>query len=278
MSQDLLFAREGKVATITLNRPDRLNAFSVSMIEGWLAALEEVRRDPAIHVAVVTGAGRAFCSGGDVKAMASGTGFMAGQGEEAATPEGIKASLWGSIQRIPLLLESIDKPVIAAVNGDAMGAGCDMALMCDLRYASDRARFAESYIRVGLVPGDGGAYLLPRLVGLPRALEMLWTGDPIDAREAERVGLVNRVVPHEELMPATMEMAERLARGPQMAMRVIKRAAYQGLTSNLRTALGGISSHMAVISQTEDYKEGVRAVLERRAPVFGERARGQEGE
>jgi enoyl-CoA hydratase/carnithine racemase len=268
LSEDLLFTRSGKVATITLNRPDRLNAFSVAMIEAWLAALEEVHRDPDIHVLLVTGAGRAFCAGGDVKAMASGTGFLAGQGEEAATPLGVKASLWGLIQRIPLTLETLDKPVIAAVNGDAMGAGCDMALMCDLRFASDRARFGESYVRVGLVPGDGGAYFLPRLVGVPKALEMLWTGEMIDAREAERIGLVNRVVPHDDLMATGMEMAERLARGPQMAIRAIKRAVYQGLTSNLRTALDSISSQMALIAQTEDYHEGVRAVLERRPPAF----------
>ncbi len=268
MSEDLLFSRTGTVATITLNRPDRLNAFSVGMIDDWVAALEEVRRTKDIHVLVLTGAGRAFCAGGDVKAMASGTGFMSGQTEDAATPLGVKASLWEHVQRIPLTLQTIDKPVIAAVNGDAFGAGCDMALMCDLRFASDRARFAESYVRVGLVPGDGGAYFLPRLVGVARALEMLWTGDVIDAFQAERIGLVNRVVPHDELMGATMEMAERLARGPQLAIRLMKRAVYQGLSTDLRTALDTISSHMALVTQTEDYREGVRAVLERRAPSF----------
>lgn len=268
MSEDLLFTRVGKVATITLNRPDRLNAFSVDMIRSWLEAVKEFGADPGINVLVVTGAGRAFCAGGDVKAMAAGHGFVHGQTEEGSTPLGIKAGLWGMIQQIPLTLETIDKPVIALVNGDAMGAGCDMALMCDLRFASDKARFGESYVRVGLVPGDGGAYFLPRLIGVPRALEMLWTGKIIDAQEAERIGLVNRVFPHEELMSAGMEFAEQLARGPQMAIRIIKRAVYQGLSSNLRTSLDSISSHMAIIGQTKDHQEGVRAILERRAPSF----------
>lgn len=268
MSEDLLFSRIGRVATITLNRPDRLNAFSVSMIEGWLEALQQFRRDPDLNVLVLTGAGRAFSAGGDVKMMAAGKGFLAGQNEEAATPAGIKEGLWGLVQQIPLALETIDKPVIAAVNGDAMGAGCDMALACDLRFASDRARFSESYIRVGIIPGDGGAYFLPRLVGLPRALELMWTGRMVDAREAERIGLVNRVVAHDDLLPATMEFAEQLARGPQLAIRMTKRAVYQGLSSTLQASLDTVSSHMAVVIHTDDHREGVRAVVERRAPSF----------
>ncbi len=194
----LIFSVKDHVATITLNRPESLNAFSVPMIRAWIAALEECRDRDDVRVIVVTGAGRAFCAGGDVRAMEQRRGFLA-QGEAEldtySTPLAVKDSLWKLIQRIPLTLESIDKPVIAAINGDAVGAGLDMALMCDLRLAAEGARLSEGYVRVGIVPGDGAAYFLPRLVGPAKALELLLTGDRVTAREAERIGLINKVVP-----------------------------------------------------------------------------------
>jgi 2-(1,2-epoxy-1,2-dihydrophenyl)acetyl-CoA isomerase len=143
-----------------------------------------------------------------------------------------------------------------------------MALMCDLRFAAEGARFSEAYVKVGLIPGDGGTYFLPRLVGPARALELLWTGDFVDAREAERIGLVNRVVPPDQLMPTTYEFAGRLASGPTVAIRTIKRAVYQGLRTDLRAHLDLISSHMAFIRQTEDHREGARAFVEKRPPQF----------
>jgi 2-(1,2-epoxy-1,2-dihydrophenyl)acetyl-CoA isomerase len=257
-TEELLYALDSGIATITLNRPDKLNAFTVTMIDKWAGALAEAQRDPAVHVVIVTGAGRAFCAGGDVGQM--------GQREQTGLSH--KAYLWEHIHRIPLMLDAMDKPVIAMINGVATGAGLDMALMCDLRIASDQARFAESYVKVGLVPGDGGAYYLPRLVGLDRALELLWTGDVIGAQEAERLGLVTRVVPAAELGAYTYALARRIADGPPIAIRMTKRAVHQCLRADIRTALDLISSHIALAMQSEDHREGVRAFLEKRAPRF----------
>jgi 2-(1,2-epoxy-1,2-dihydrophenyl)acetyl-CoA isomerase len=173
-----------------------------------------------------------------------------------------------SVHRIPLTLSTLDKPVLAAVNGSATGAGMDMALMCDLRFASAKARFSASYVKMGLVPGDGGAWYLPRLVGVAKALELLWSGDFIEAQEAERLGIVNRVLPEEELVAFTLEFARKLARGPQTAIQLIKRAVYEGLTLDLRTSLDLISSHMAVVTATPDHHEAVQAFLEKRQPRF----------
>ncbi|HBV98503.1 MAG: enoyl-CoA hydratase [Peptococcaceae bacterium BICA1-7] len=269
--RDLVYEKKNYIATITLNRPEKLNAFSVSMLNGWVEALKDAQSDDHVRVIVITGAGRAFCAGGDVGAMKKGEGFFS---EQDFPPLGTnntyhkKKSLWELIHRVPLTLENIDKPVICAVNGDAIGAGCDMALMCDLRVAAESARFSEGYVKLGLVPGDGGAFLLPRLIGLPRALELLWTGDLISAPEALQMGLVNRVAPGEKLLEETYRLAEKIAQGPPLAIRMIKRAVYQGLKSDFKTSLDLISSHMAIITETEDHREGVNALLEKRKPVF----------
>jgi enoyl-CoA hydratase/carnithine racemase len=267
----LLYEKNNYIATITLNRPEKLNTFSVNMINGWVEALKDAQRDDGVRVIVVTGAGRAFCAGGDVNAMKKGEGFFP---EEDFPPAGDnnafhkKKNLWELIHQVPLTLENMDKPVICAVNGDAVGAGCDMALMCDLRIAAESARFSEGYVKLGLVPGDGGAFLLPRLIGLPRALELLWTGDRISAREAWQMGMVNRVVPGEKLLEETYRLAGQIAEGPPLAVRMIKRAVYQGLKSDLKTSLDLISSHMAIITETRDHREGVNALLEKRKPDF----------
>jgi 2-(1,2-epoxy-1,2-dihydrophenyl)acetyl-CoA isomerase len=257
MSVLLYDVRDG-IATITLNRPERRNAFTLEMIDLWVAALRDARANDAVRVVVVTGAGQAFCSGGDVGGMA-----------EAGEATALEHKQWLElVHRVPLALDDLDKPVIAALNGPAVGAGLDMALMCDLRFAAEGAKLSEGYVKVGLIPGDGGTYFLPRLVGVARALELLWSGDFVDAREAERIGLVNRVVPAERLMPTVYEFAGRLAAGPTVAIRTIKRAVYQGLRMDLRTHLDLISSHMGFIRQTEDHREGSRAFVEKRRPEF----------
>lgn len=247
-----------RIATITLNRPEKLNAFTPAMIEAWAEALRRAQQDDAVHVVVVTGAGRAFCAGGDVGRM----------GETGATALELKNELWERVHRIPKTLEAMDKPVIAMVNGLAVGAGMGMALMCDLRIASEEARFATGYVGVGLVPGDGDTFFLPRLVGPAKALELFWTGAFIDAAEALRLGIVNRVVPAAELGPATYELARRIAEGPQVAIRMIKRLVYQSARLDLATHLDLVSSHMAVVRQTRDHAEGVAAFREKRAPRF----------
>src|SRR5271154_2930777 len=212
-SQDLRFEISDRIATITLNRPERMNAFTFEMIDAWAAALIECRRNDDVRVVIVTGAGKAFCSGGDINSMGD---------RLAGTPDKRKNELWQRIQRIPLPYEDLDKPVLVAVNGVATGAGMDLALMGDIRYAAQSARFAETYVKVGLVPGAGGAHFLPRHVGVAKALELFWTADFVDAREAERLGIVNKVLPDDELMPFVRSVAARIAAAPQQSVRMIK--------------------------------------------------------
>ena len=255
MTGQLKFSVDDGIARITLDRPERMNAFTFEMIDAWRAAIEECRRDDAVKVVIVTGAGSAFCSGGDIVEMGD---------RLEQTPEQRKAELFDRIERIPLALEDLDKPVIAAVNGVATGAGMDMALMCDLRYAAQGARFAETYVNVGLVPGAGGAHFLPRLVGVPKALELFWTGDFIDADEAMRIGIVNKVFPDAELMTQVEKIARKIAKAPPLTLRMVKRAIYQGMRNDLRTNLDLISSHYAVITATERHKEAVRSFIAKR--------------
>jgi len=179
-----------------------------------------------------------------------------------------KNQLWEHIHRIPKTLEAVDKPVIAMVNGLAVGAGMGMCLMCDMRIAAEDARFSTGYVRVGLVPGDGDTYFLPRLVGTAKALELLWTADFVEAPEALRVGIVNRVVPAGELRDATYAFARQVADGPQVPIRMIKRLVYQSMRLDLRTHLDLVSSHMAVVRRTADHAEGVAAFKEKRPPKF----------
>lgn len=255
---DLLYEVKDKIATITLNRPDKLNAFTGPMIDAWARALAEAQADDDVNVVVVTGSGRAFCAGGDVGRMKEGK----------PTPLENKNQLWENIHRVPRTLEAMDKPVIAMVNGLAVGAGMGMCLMCDVRIASEEARFSTGYVRVGLVPGDGDTYFLPRLVGAAKALELLWTADFVDAQEALRLGIVNRVVPAGDLAQQTRAFAAQIAGGPQVPIRMIKRLVYQSLRLDLRTHLDLVSSHMAVVRETADHAEGVAAFKEKRTPKF----------
>ncbi len=249
---------ENSVATLTLNRPEAKNAFSPEMITLWREYLEKAKEDDGIRVIVVTGKGDTFCSGGDIKDMAEGK----------LRSWDMKRFLWDGVHRIVLTLEDLDKPVIAAINGAAIGAGMDMAIMCDLRVCSDRAKLSESYIMMGLVPGDGGAYFLPRLVGTSKALELLLTADTLGAEEALRLGIVNRVVPHDHLMEETMKLAEKIANKPPLALRMMKRAVYQAQSSTLRGHLDYISSQLSLLSETQDHIEAAEAFLEKRKPHF----------
>jgi enoyl-CoA hydratase/carnithine racemase len=255
---ELLYEVKDKIATITLNRPDKLNAFTGGMLDGWVKGLETAQADPNVNVVIVTGSGRAFCSGGDVGRM----------GDAVPTALDHKNGLWEGVHRIPRQLEAMDKPVIAMVNGLAVGAGMGMCLMCDVRFAADDARFSTGYVRVGLVPGDGDTFFLPRLVGPAKALELLWTADFIEAGDALRLGIVNRVVPAAELRDVTYAFARQVADGPQVPIRMIKRLVYQSLKLDLRTHLDLVSSHMSIVRQTDDHKEGVTAFKEKRPAKF----------
>jgi enoyl-CoA hydratase/carnithine racemase len=251
---DLEYTVADGIGTILLNRPYRKNAFTAEMIDQWARILVEARTDPDVRVIVLTGAGDAFCSGVDLSSMNG----------ERPSPLQRKEHLTDHIHRIPYALEDLDKPVIAAINGVAVGAGMDMALMCDMRIIARSARLSEGYIRVGLVPGDGGCYYLPRLVGQAKALELLLTGDFIDAEEAARLGIANHVVDDDDLPAATTRLARKLADAPPVAVRTIKRAVYQSARADLRTALDLISSHMSVVTSTQDSAEALAAFREKR--------------
>jgi enoyl-CoA hydratase/carnithine racemase len=253
---DLEYTVTDGIATIRLNRPDRKNAFTMAMIDQWAQALLDGQADDDVRVIVVTGAGGAFCSGVDL------TEF---KGEPRA-PLAEKEILRQRVHRVALTLEQVDKPVLAAVDGVAVGAGMDMALLCDLRFGSPSTRFSEGYIKVGLVPGDGGCWLLPRIVGTSTALRLLWTGDFVGAEDALRIGLLDEVAP--DALEAAYTFARRLVAQPPVSVRMIKRATRQGARHDLPTALDLISSHMAVVASTDDSKEAYAAFLERRPATF----------
>jgi len=262
MTDKLKFEVKDKVAVITLNNPEKLNAFNIEMLEAWHDRLEECRTREDVYVIVVTGAGRGFCSGGD-------TGKM-GEGNQP-TPREIKSGLWDRIQRIPMKLAEIDKPVIAAVNGAAVGAGMDMALHCDIRFAAESAKFAETYAKVGLVPGNGAAYFLPRIVGVPKALELLWSADFLSAQQALEIGLVNKVFPDDVFMEKTLEWARMVAGQAPISVRFIKRTLYASLNIDLRTSLDMVSSHMTIARSSEDHVEAIAAFREKRKANFNNR-------
>jgi enoyl-CoA hydratase/carnithine racemase len=259
MSDLLKYDIADGVATITLNRPEKLNAFTGEMLEKWLLSLEDARTNPEVRVIVMTGTGRAFTTGGDVD------GFSASAKQTAA---GIRKHLVDGVQRLPRKLAEIDKPVIAALNGFAAGGGLDIALACDIRFAAESARFAETYAKMGLIPGAGGAYLLPRIVGTAKALEMFWSSDWVEAREAERIGLVNKVFPDAELMDGTYAFARKVAAGAPLAVQTIKRLVRQGLDTDLGTALDFAASNMPIIRTSEDHREALAAFKEKRSPHF----------
>jgi 2-(1,2-epoxy-1,2-dihydrophenyl)acetyl-CoA isomerase len=259
MSDLLKYDIADGVATITLNRPEKLNAFTGEMLEKWMLSLEDARINPEVRVIVMTGTGRAFTTGGDVE------GFSASANQTAA---GIRKHLVEGIQRLPRKLAEIDKPVIAALNGFATGGGLDIALACDIRFAAESARFAETYAKMGLIPGAGGAWLLPRIVGTAKALELFWSCDWVEAREAERIGLVNKVFPDAELMEGAYAFARKVADGAPLAVQTIKRVVRLGLDKDLGTALDIVASSMPIVRTSEDHQEALAAFKEKRAPRF----------
>ena len=259
MSDLLKLEIDQGVATITLNRPDKLNAFTGEMMEDWLAALENCRTNPDVRAIVITATGRAFTTGGDLESFGASAN---------RTPKDIRNHLIGGSQRLIRKIAEIDKPVLAALNGFATGGGLDIALACDIRFAAESARFAETYAKMGLIPGMGGAYLLPRIVGVAKALELFWSCDWVDAREAERIGLVNKVLPDAELMEATLAFARKVADGAPLAVQTIKRLVRTGLDQDLTTALDMVASEMTVVRSSEDHKEALAAFKEKRAPRF----------
>jgi enoyl-CoA hydratase/carnithine racemase len=259
MSDLLKFEIADGIATITLNRPEKMNAFTGEMMEDWIAALESCRTNAEVRAIVMTGTGRAFTTGGDIE------GFGA---SASRTPQGIRDHLVSGSQRLIRKIAEIDKPVIAALNGFATGGGLDIALACDIRFAAQSARFAETYAKMGLIPGMGGAYLLPRIVGVAKALEMFWSTDWVDAQDAERIGLVNRVFPDAELMAGTLAFARKVANAAPLSVRTIKRLVRAGAGQDLSTALDMVASEMTVVRSSEDHQEALAAFKDKRQPSF----------
>ena len=221
-----------------------------------------VNKDMSINVLIITAKDPAFSAGGNVKAMLAKKGMFGG------TPARLMENYRKNIQRIPLAVHEVAVPTIAAVNGPAIGAGCDLALMCDMRIASERARFGETFLSVGLIPGDGGAYFLPRAVGMARACEMTFTGEVIDAQKASDIGLINYMVAHDQLMNAALELAGKIAAKPPEALRMAKRLLYAGQTTSLRQLLDHSAACQALCHHTDDHMEALSAMFEKRDPEF----------
>lgn len=258
--ETLLFTLEGHVATVTLHRPEVRNALNRLAYDELEGAFRHISADPEIRCAIVTGTDPAFCSGEDVKAMMTGP-------QRAASVERLTSGAAGTTPAAAAVLDC-SKPVIAAVNGAAVGWGCELALYADIRLASEKARFGEIFIKRGLITDVGGLSRLPAIVGPSRAAEMVFTGDLIDAAEAERIGLVSRMLPHGELMAAAHEIAQRIAANPPLALAAMKEGLRRGFHGDHQPLGRWVSATLGQLFQTEDHREGVASFLEKRAPRF----------
>ncbi len=258
--KSLIYEVKDAIATLTLNRPERLNALGGTLRDDLHDAVLRASGDGDVRVIVVTGAGKGFCSGGDVKAM--------NEVKEGRAERPLIDKVAPLRDRVLLAMRDAPQPVIAAVNGAAAGAGMNLALGCDIRLASTAAKFTQAFVKRGLHPDWGGTYFLPRIVGMAKACELIFTGEVIDAQTALGLGIVSAVHPPEELMPATYELARKIAAGPPIAIRLAKRALYHGLDVDLRSALEFETFAQNIASETEDAREGIRAFVEKRPAVF----------
>ncbi len=256
--KEINFKVDNGIAVLTLNRPDIRNAISgVEIIEEMVAACKIVNQDMTIKVMILTAVDPTFSSGGNIKDMAEKKGMFAG------SPVEIMESYRRNIQRIPMAVHHVETPTIAAVNGPAIGAGCDLALMCDMRVASEKAKFGETFINIGLIPGDGGAYFLPRAVGMAKACELTFTGDIIDASQALKIGLVNDVVSHEKLMESAQKLAEIIASKPSAALRMTKRLLYMGQKHGLKELLEQSAAYQALCHYGDEHQKALSALLKK---------------
>jgi len=263
--QAIILEKKENIATITLNRPEKLNAITPQMTQELISALDDVDEDDEMRVLVITGAGRGFCAGADVGGMSGGA-----EGDTSAVrgAEAIRQGLTQGAGRIIPKLQKMQKPTIAMVNGVAVGAGFDIALACDLRVGSENTRFMNAFVRIGLFPGFGGTWLYPRVMGLGKALEYLFTGDFIEAEEAEKIGVLNRQVPADELEKETMALARKIADGPPLSIRLMKLQVYKGLGMDLETAMQVAAACETITLSSEDHREGVAAFREKRKATF----------
>ncbi len=263
MTDVALLEKRGPIAILTLNRPESLNPLGQTGDGPAIASLcAELEADPAIRCVILTGAGRAFSAGGDVKAMKNRTGAFGG------SPNDIREGYRKNIHLIVKSLYNLEIPLIAAVNGAAIGLGCDVTCMADVRISSDKAKFGVTFLKLGIIPGDGGAWLLPRIIGPSRAAELLFSGRVIDANLAAEWGLVSRVVPHDTLMDEALKLAEEIAAQPPQALRLAKTLLRHGTHASYDTIMEMSAAAQAVMHHTEDHIEGVDAILEKRTPEF----------
>jgi enoyl-CoA hydratase len=255
--QEITYEIKNRVGVITINRPEAMNAMTYKMRDELAEVIARIKDDPAVGAAVITGAGdKAFMSGADIREL------------DTSTPILERKEIMMRAHRLCRALETLGKPVIAAVNGVALGGGCELCMACTFRIAAENARFGQPEIKLGMIPGYGGSQRLPRLVGKARALEMLLLGGMIDAQEAHRIGLVNRVVPLPELMPAALDMADKLAQMPPLAVKFALAAVDRGLDLALDQALELEADYVVQVFSTEDAYEGLKAFIEKRRPVF----------
>ena len=258
----VLYAVEDRIATITLNRPETRNALSEEVIGALVSALETADADAEVDCVILTGEGPSFCSGGNIKQIKALTA------EQHMSPMQLENWYKTQIQRIPLTMDRMSVPVITAVRGHAIGAGCDLACMADIRLAAEDAVFAESFLRVGIIPGDGGAWLLPRVIGLAKASQMMLTGEFIDARKAERYGLVSEVIGVDALMDHAIKLARMVAQFPPSAIRKTKRLIKDARDVSLSEHLDQAAIWQGVLQQMDDHREAIDAILEKRPPHF----------
>lgn len=263
--QDLRYELDGELAILTLDRPDARNAYSEAMVESLVQALDRAEADAAVRGIVLTGAGSAFHAGGDLKRMQEHSGMFEGG------PVALRRQYIEGIQRVPRRLAACDKPVVAAINGAAIGAGLDLACMCDLRVAARGVKLGSTFVKVGLVPGDGGAYFLARTIGFSRALELVLTGRLVDSDEALAIGLVHAVVEPDQVVAAAKARARLVAANAPLAVSLTKRAAYRSWDLDMDTALELAASFQGMVQNTADHREAVDAILGKRAPQFGGR-------
>ncbi|NWG52152.1 MAG: crotonase/enoyl-CoA hydratase family protein [Hydrogenophilaceae bacterium] len=265
MSKPFVVAeKDGRIVTVTLNRPETRNAIAEHVdCEALIAALRDANADPEVSVLILTGAGSAFSAGGNIQSMRDRNGIG-----PLATPADTRANYRRGVQQIPRALADLEIATIAAVNGHAVGLGLDLAALCDLRVAAADAKFAASFIKLGIAPGDGGAWILQRVLGYARAAELILTGDPITAAEAAAIGLVNKVVPADEVMREARALAARIAVNPPRSVRLSKRLLREAQHARLSDVLELSAAFQALAHETADHKEAVDAFIEKRAPVF----------
>lgn len=253
--KDIIYTKADHIATITLNRPERMNAFTFSMIESIQNALQDAAADSDVRVIVITGAGRAFCAGLDLKETPD---FRGGPGSRGAA----------QAPQMPMIAMSIDKPIIASINGAAIGWGFELALLADIRVCAENAPLGDRHLNYSVIADNGGLFLLPRLIGWARACEMIFTAQTIDGKEAERIGLVNKAVPADQVAVATRELANRIVNEPPLAVQVTKRAMRDSQTSDLKTSQDYAIAMLRLLANTEDFGEAFKAFIEKRPPQF----------